>query len=56
MPLVEQATRLEFAGGVTVSVGPRLGVSARAGDQFAVAPSDARRDGLEGDIGLRDTW
>ena len=56
VPLIEQATRLEFAGGVTVSVRPPLGFYAQAGYPFAVAPSDARRDGFKGDIGLRYTW
>jgi hypothetical protein len=41
---------------VTVSVGPQLGFYAQAGYQFAVSPSDARRDGVKGDIGLRYTW
>lgn len=56
VPLLKQATRLEFAGGVTVSVGPQLGFYAQAGCQFAVAPTDARRDGFKGNIGLRYTW
>jgi type V secretory pathway adhesin AidA len=35
VPLIEQATRLEFAGGVTARLGPRLSVFAQGGYQFA---------------------
>jgi hypothetical protein len=56
VPLVEQATRLEFAGGLTFKIQPNLSFYAQAGYQFAVSPSDARRNGVKGDIGLRYTW
>jgi outer membrane autotransporter protein len=56
VPLVEQATRLEFAGGVTCKLNTNLSLYAQAGYQFAVAPTDASRDGFKGDVGLRYTW
>jgi hypothetical protein len=54
--LATWARRLEFAGGLTFKLQPNLSFYAPAGYQFAVAPSDARRDGVKGDIGLRYTW
>ena len=39
VPLIEQATRLEFAGDVTASLGPRLSVFAQGGYQFATDES-----------------
>jgi outer membrane autotransporter protein len=56
VPLREQATWLEFAGGGTVKVNGNWSAYAQAGYQFAVAPSNVRRNGFTGDIGLRYTW
>jgi outer membrane autotransporter protein len=56
VPLVEQATWLEFAGGVAYKLNPRLSFYAQAGYQFAVAPGNISRDGFSGDLGLRITW
>jgi outer membrane autotransporter protein len=56
VPLLEQATWVEFAGGGTVKVNANRSAFAQAGYQFAVAPSNVRRDGFTGDIGLRYTW
>ena len=56
VPLVEQATWLEFAGGVTFTLNPSLSFYAQAGYQFAVAPSNVSRDGFSGNLGLRITW
>jgi outer membrane autotransporter protein len=56
VPLVEQATWLEFAGGVAYKLNPRLSFYAQAGYQFAVAPDNVSRDGFSGDLGLRITW
>ncbi|HYB08480.1 MAG TPA: autotransporter outer membrane beta-barrel domain-containing protein, partial [Alphaproteobacteria bacterium] len=56
VPLDEQATRLEFAGGLTVKLNTSFSLYAQAGYQFAISPSDARRDGVKGDIGVRYTW
>lgn len=56
VPLDEGATRLEFAGGGTVKVNANWSAFAQAGYQFAVAPSNVRRNGFTGDIGLRYTW
>ena len=55
VPLVEHATRVEFAGGVSLKLNPNLSFYAQAGYQFAT-DSDIRRDGVKGDIGLRFTW
>jgi hypothetical protein len=54
--LLEQATWLEFAGGGTVKVNANWSAYAQAGYQWAVAPSNVRRNGFTGDIGLRYTW
>jgi outer membrane autotransporter protein len=58
-PLIEQATRVEFAGGVTAKLGTSLSVFAQGGYQFATSESGAngfRRDSIKGDIGVRYTW
>ena len=56
VPLVEQATRLEVAGGLTFKLHANLSVYTQVGYQFAVAPTNAGRDGVIGNIGLRYTW
>ena len=56
VPLVEQATRLELAGGLTFKLQANLSFYTQIGYQFAVAPTNAGRDGVKGDIGLRYTW
>ena len=56
VPLSDQATRLEFAGGVKYTLAPSWSLFAQAGYQFAVAPSSIRRNGAEGDVGLHFTW
>jgi len=56
VPLKQQATRLEFGGGVTVKAASRLSFYAQAGYQFAVSPDNARRDGVKGDVGVHYQW
>jgi len=57
VPLLEQATRLEFAGGLTAKILPCLSLYAQAGYQFAVSGTDGgRRDGVKGDFGVRYSW
>lgn len=57
VPLQQEATRLEFAGGITAKINPRLSLYAQAGYQFAVGGSDGgRRQGVQGDLGLRYAW
>ena len=56
VPLLEHATRLEFAGGLTYKLNTNLSFYAQTGYEFAISPKDARRDGVRGDIGLRYTW
>ena len=55
---VEQATRLEFAGGVTAKLTANWSLYAQGGYQFAAGePSnDIRRDGVMGDVGMRYNW
>jgi outer membrane autotransporter protein len=55
VPLFEQATRLEFAGGVSAKIGPGVSLYAQAGYQFAV-DSAFIRNVVQGDIGLRYVW
>jgi outer membrane autotransporter protein len=57
IPLLEQATRLEFAGGVTTQIDKRLDAYLQAGYQFAVGDTDGgRRQGVQGDAGVRYKW
>ncbi|UPJ53911.1 autotransporter outer membrane beta-barrel domain-containing protein [Bradyrhizobium sp. 200] len=55
--LAEQATRLEFAGGLSAKLLPGLSLYAQAGYQFAVSGTDGgKRDGVKGDFGVRYSW
>ena len=56
VPLLNHATRLEFAGGLTYKLQPNLSAYAQAGYEFAISPNNVQRDGVKGDIGLRYTW
>ncbi|MGA9320910.1 MAG: autotransporter outer membrane beta-barrel domain-containing protein [Xanthobacteraceae bacterium] len=57
VPLIEEATRLELAGGLTAKLNDRLSLYAQAGYQFAVAQTnDTTRNGVKGDVGLRYAW
>ena len=55
VPLIEEATRLEFAGGVTALLGRGVSLYAQAGYQFALDNAFIR-NGIQGDIGLRYVW
>ena len=55
VPLAEQATRLEFAGGLSAKILPGLSLYAQAGYQFATS-SQLRRDGVKGDFGVHYAW
>ena len=55
--LAEQATRLEFAGGLSAKILPGLSLYAQAGYQIAVSGTDGgRRDGVKGDFGVHYAW
>ncbi len=57
VPLAEEATRLEFAGGLTARLGKALSLYTQAGYQYAVGNTDGRRrEGVQGDFGLRYMW
>jgi outer membrane autotransporter protein len=57
VPLLQQATRLEFAGGITARVNSSLSFYAQGGYQFAVGDTaGGERQGVSGDLGLRFTW
>jgi len=56
VPLTEEATRLEFAGGVNYTLAPSWSLFVQGGYQFAVAPANIRRNGAEGIFGLHFTW
>ncbi|MEM5299823.1 autotransporter outer membrane beta-barrel domain-containing protein [Burkholderia sp. JPY481] len=57
VPLIIQATRLEFAGGVTAKITGRLNLYAQFGYQLAVSgDSNVRRNGVKGDFGVRYSW
>ena len=55
VPLIEHATRLEFAGGLSAKLLPGLSLYAQAGYQLATA-SQLRRDGVKGDFGMHYSW
>jgi outer membrane autotransporter protein len=56
--LLEQATRLEFAGGHSAKILPGLSLYAQAGYQSAVSGNtdSGRRDGVKGDFGVHYRW
>ncbi|QGZ66859.1 autotransporter outer membrane beta-barrel domain-containing protein [Paraburkholderia acidisoli] len=57
VPLLSQATRLEFAAGVTTRIDQRFSAYLQAGYQFAVGGTEGgRRQSVQGDIGLRYRW
>ena len=57
VPLLQDATRLEFAGGLSAKILPGLSLYAQAGYQFAVSGTDGgRRDGVRGDVGVHYAW
>jgi outer membrane autotransporter protein len=55
VPLIESATRLEFAGGVTAKLNSAFSVYAQGGYQFAL-DGEFIRNGVQGNIGLRYAW
>jgi outer membrane autotransporter protein len=57
VPLLEQATRLEFGAGITAKVNSSLSFYAQGGYQFAVGDTaGGERQGVSGDLGLRLNW
>jgi len=57
VPLLEQATRLQLGGGVSVRMTANVSVYANADYQFAVRDTDGgRRDGIRGAAGVRYMW
>jgi outer membrane autotransporter protein len=57
VPLLEQATRLQLGGGVSVRMDAHVSLFANADYQFAVGDTDGgRRDGVRGAAGVRYTW
>jgi outer membrane autotransporter protein len=52
----EQATRLEFAGGLTTKINDHLSFYGQAGYQFAVSPTNVERNAVMGDVGVRYQW
>ncbi len=55
VPLREEATRLEFAAGVTTRIDRNFSLYAQAGYQFAVGDGGGRQ-GVQGDLGVRYSW
>ena len=57
VPLLEQATRLQLGGGVSVRMNANVSLYANADYQFAVGDTDGgKRDGVRGAAGVRYTW
>ena len=57
VPLLEQATRVQLGGGVSVRMNANVSFYANADYQFAVGDTDGgRRNGIRGAAGARYTW
>jgi outer membrane autotransporter protein len=57
VPLLEQATRLQLGGGLSVRMNANVSLYANADYQFAVGDTDGgRRNGIRGAAGVRYTW
>jgi outer membrane autotransporter protein len=57
VPLLEQATRLQLGGGVSVRMNANVSFYANADYQFAVGDTDGgTRNGVRGAAGVRYTW
>ena len=57
LPLYEEATRMEFAGGITAKIRAQLSLYAQLGYQLGVGDTDGgRRQGVQGSVGLRYKW
>ena len=58
VPLIEQATRTEALAGVTAKLNSHVSLYAQGGYQFAMEQTyyGIRRNGAQGDIGLRYNW
>jgi outer membrane autotransporter protein len=56
VPLVNQATRLEFGGGLTGRINANVSVFANVDYEFAVGSGDDKRNGVRGALGARYTW
>ena len=56
MPLLNQATMLEFGGGLTGRLNANVSVFANVDYEFAVGSGDDKRNGVRGAFGARYTW
>jgi outer membrane autotransporter protein len=56
VPMVTQATMLEFGGGLTGRINANVSVSANVDYEFAVGAGDDKRNGVRGAFGARYTW
>jgi outer membrane autotransporter protein len=57
VPLLEQATRLQLGGGLSVRMNANVSFYANADYQFAVGDTDGgQRNGIRGAAGMRYTW
>jgi outer membrane autotransporter protein len=57
VPLLEQATRLQLGGGLSVRMNANVSFYANADYQFAVGETDGgQRNGIRGAVGVRYTW
>ncbi len=56
VPLVNQATMLEFGGGLTGRINANVSVFANVDYEFAVGSGDDKRNGVRGAFGARYTW
>jgi outer membrane autotransporter protein len=56
VPLLENTTWVELAGGLTAKMNANFSAYVQFGGEFAVAPSNAKYNGVKGDIGVRWTF
>ncbi|MBL6618291.1 MAG: autotransporter outer membrane beta-barrel domain-containing protein [Reyranella sp.] len=55
VPLVEETTRLEFAGGLSAKLFSNVSLFAQGGYQFGTS-NQQRRNGVKADLGVRYSW
>jgi outer membrane autotransporter protein len=56
VPLVNQATMLEFGGGLTGRISANVSAFANVDYEFAVGSGQDKRNGVQGTLGMKYTW
>jgi outer membrane autotransporter protein len=56
VPLLTQATMLEFGGGLTGRISANVSAFANVDYEFAVGSGQDKRNGVQGTLGMKYTW